>query len=373
MTTTESTRADLERPATGSAEAEALMERVFGACIAAMELATMHVGRELGLYRLLRDSSGMTAPELARAADCDERYVREWLEQQAVGGILTVDNPAAGPDERRFALPTGHAEALLDHTSPYSMGPFAQFTVGEIIPIRELIEAFRTGDGLAYDLFPECRIGQGEVNRPMFVHELGSAWIPALPEQHRAFTERGGRVADIACGTGWSSIELARAYPKIRVDGYDLDAPSIELAQGNLRGSGVEDRVRFFAGDAARAAEDGRYDLVTIFEAVHDMANPVEVLAAARRLLAPGGVVLVGDEKVAHEFTAPGDDLERLMYGFSVLFCLPTSREAQPSAATGTAMRPATLESYAKEAGFGRVDVLPIENDLWRFYRLSAK
>lgn len=361
-----------QRPARIESEAAALAERVFTACIATMDVATIHLGRELGLYEALRDSGPLTSLELAAATSCDERYVREWLEHQAVGAILAVDDTAAAATKRRYTLPPGHAEALLDHTSPYSVGPFAQFTVGEIIPIRQLVDAFRTGEGLPYDLFPESRVGQAEVNRPMFVHELGSSWIPAIPQLHQAFSERGGRVADVACGSGWSSIELARAYPKVTVDGYDLDEPSIALAEENLRGSGVESRVRFIAGDAAEAEADGSYDLVTIFEAVHDMARPVEVLAASRRLLAPGGVALIGDEKVAHDFTAPGDELERVMYGYSVLFCLPTSREEQPSAATGTAMRPATMEEYAIQAGFTRVEILPIENDLWRFYLLTV-
>jgi hypothetical protein len=128
--------------------------------------------------------------------------------------------------------------------------------------------------------------------------------------------------------------------------------------------------VRFHLRDCADPALRGAYDLVTIFEAVHDMARPVEVLAAAPAMLAPGGEVCVADEKVADTFTAPGDDLERLMYGYSVLFCLPTSREEQPSAATGTAMRASTFQEYARAAGFARVEVLPIENELWRFYRL---
>ncbi len=347
-----------------------LMERVFAASIEAQYLAGMHIGRELGLYAALRDRGPATPPRLAEATGCDARYVREWLEFQAVGDILAVAVPSDDPDARVYALPAGHAEALLDHTSPNSAGPFGQFVVGEIMGLQRTIDAFRTGEGLSYDDFPVCRLAQAEVNRPAFVHELGSTWIPALPEVHRALTGRGGRVADVACGAGWSTIETARAYPRASVDGYDLDGPSIDLARENLRGSGVEGRVRFIHGDAARAEAEEGYDLVTVFEAVHDMARPVEVLAAARRLLAPGGVVLVADEAVAHEFTAPGDDLERLMYGFSVLFCLPTGREGEGSVATGTAMRPSTLEGYARAAGFGTVETLPIENDLWRFVAL---
>jgi len=163
---------------------------------------------------------------------------------------------------------------------------------------------------------------------------------------------------------------MARAYPKVRVDGFDLDQPSVDIARANLRGSGVESQVRFHCENGAAAHAPEGYDLVTIFEAIHDMANPVEVLANARQLLAPGGVTLVMDENAAHEFHAPADQLEQLLYGFSVLFCLPISRSEDPSAATGTAMRPHTMEGYATAAGYASCQTLPIENDLFRFYLL---
>ena len=358
-------------PEAPSTPAEALMERVFEACIASMDVATIHIGRKLGLYEALRDHGPLASGELAERTGTDERYVREWLEHQAVGSFIEVDDVRAEPPARRYSIPAGHAEALLDHTSPASVGPFAQYIVGQGLLVDRVIDAFRTGEGVPWDAYTESRLGQADVNRAMFTHEIGS-WIEALPDVHGGFAAHGGRIADVACGAGWSSIEMARAYPKVTVDGFDLDAPSIELAERNLAGSGVEDRVRFHARDGAEAGAAEGYDLVTIFEAVHDMARPVEVLAAARHMLAPGGVVLVADEGVAEEFTAPGDETERLMYGFSVLSCLPVSRsEEGPSAATGTPMRPGTLAGYAAEAGFARTDVLDVDNDLWRFYRLT--
>ena len=356
---------------TTSHTAEALADRIVAGLTESQYLAAIHIGRELGLYAALSDGGPRTSPELAAATGTDERYVREWLEHQAVGALVTVDDVAADARERRYALPDGHAEALLDHTSPYSAGPFAQYAVGLFEPLGEVIDAFRTGAGVPWSRYENGRIAQAEGNRPMFVHELGASWIPALPEVDRAFRAHGGRVADIACGAGWSSVEMARAYPKVQVDGFDLDPASIEMAAANLRGSGVERQVRFRCVDAADARSDEGYDLVTIFEAVHDMADPAAVLATARELLAPGGVVLVADEKAGHDFDAPADQLEQLFYGFSVLLCLPTSREDSPSAAIGTAIRPHTMKALAADAGFGRVEVLPVENDMWRFYELT--
>jgi SAM-dependent methyltransferase len=181
-------------------------------------------------------------------------------------------------------------------------------------------------------------------------------------------------VADFACGAGWSAIAIALAYPDAEVDGFDLDAPSIALARENAAARGVDGRVRFHLADAATAAPGADatagYDLALICEALHDLSDPVGALRTMRRLVAPGGAVLVVDERVAETFTAPGDDLERLMYGFSVLCCLPNGLADQPSAATGTVMRPDTLRRYAAAAGFGGVEILPIEHDMFRLYRL---
>ena len=176
----------------------------------------------------------------------------------------------------------------------------------------------------------------------------------------------------MACGAAWSSIAIARAYPKVRVDGFDSDEASVALARANVAGAGLAERVTISTRDAGDPALAGRYDLVTIFEALHDMSRPVDALRTVRGLLAEGGSVLVMDERVAETFTAPGDTIERMMYGFSVLCCLPAGLAEQPSAGTGTVMRPATLRRYALDAGFGHVEILPIANDLFRFYRLHV-
>jgi 2-polyprenyl-3-methyl-5-hydroxy-6-metoxy-1,4-benzoquinol methylase len=192
-----------------------------------------------------------------------------------------------------------------------------------------------------------------------------------VPEIHsRLEADPPARVADLACGGGISSIAIARGYPNVRVDGIDLDSASIELARRHLAGSGVEDRVTFDVRDAADPTLERRYDLVTMFEALHDMSYPVDVLRAARGLLAEGGVVLVGDERTAESFGAPADDLERLYYGFSILHCLPVGMVGEGAVGTGTVMRPTTVEAYAHAAGFAKVEVASIENDFWRFYLL---
>ena len=331
------------------ARRDALASRLLESTLGLMDLGAIHIGDRLGLYRGLQRLGPATAAALAAETGTQERYVREWLEQQAVSGLLEVDDAARPAAERRYVLPPGHGDVLVDPESLSTMTPLAHFGVGVIRAMPALLEAFRTGGGVSWGAFgADVREAQAAQNRPAFLHLLGQEWLPAVPELHaRLRADPPARVADVACGAGWSAIGIARAYPKVRVDGLDLDAPSIELARANVAEAGLAGRITMAVRDAADPVLAGRYDLVTIFESLHDMSRPVDVLRACRQLLAPGGSVLVVDERVADAFVAPGDQVERLMYGFSVLCCLPAGMADQPSAATGTVMRTATLQRYA--------------------------
>jgi len=346
---------------------DALVERLFGSMLGALDVLSVYLGVRLGLYRALADRGPSTSDELAGAAGLNERYVREWLEQQATTGILEVD------DESRFTLPPGHDEALLDESSLNYIAPVGKLVVASVRPIDAVLDAFRSGDGVPYaDYGADLHEGQAEFTRPMFEQLLGSEWFPKIPDAHeRLQAEPPARVADVACGQGYSTIAIARAYPKAQVDGIDLDEASIAAAQENLAETGVEDRVTFHNRDAADPGLQGQYDFVYMHESLHDMSYPVEVLRACRGLLGEGGFVVVADERVADTFTGSGDDVERLCYGFSVLHCLPVGMVGESAAGTGTVMRKGTVRRYAREAGFGGFDVLPIENDFYRFYRLT--
>jgi SAM-dependent methyltransferase len=162
----------------------------------------------------------------------------------------------------------------------------------------------------------------------------------------------------------------ANAYPAVTVDGNDVDGDSVNAARDHAASYGLSDRVRFSLVDAASVPAAGDYDLVTAFECVHDLPDPVGVLRAARRMVRPSGTVLVMDERVPDEFTGPGDPVEQLMYGISMLICLPDGLAHPHSVGTGTVMRRETLLGYAREAGFDGVEVLPIEHEMFRFYRL---
>jgi SAM-dependent methyltransferase len=353
---------------------DALVQQLFGAALGAMDLLSVYVGDRLGLYRALADRGPSTPGDLATAAGVHERYAREWLEQQAMSGILQVEDPDAGEAERRYVLPAGHDEVLLDKTSLNFMTPMAQLLVGCVRPIDALLEAFRTGGGVPFAAYgADLHEGQARFSRTLVDNLLTREWLPAVPAIHaRLQRDPAARVADLACGLGRSSLAIARAYPTVLVDGIDLDEASIERARALLADSGVEDRVAFHHRDAADPELAGRYDLVTIFEALHDMSHPVAVLRAARGLLANGGCVLVADERTAERFSPNGGEIERLYYGFSILHCLPVGMIGDDPAGTGAVMRTDTIHRYANLAGFSSFEVLPIENDFWRFYRLTS-
>jgi 2-polyprenyl-3-methyl-5-hydroxy-6-metoxy-1,4-benzoquinol methylase len=344
-----------------------LEDRVVSATVGALELFGMYLGDRLGLYDVLRRRAS-TAPELAQDAGISSRYAREWLEQQAVAGVLSVDDVTADADRRRYALPEAHLGVVADPVALDHVAPLARMVVGIASVLDEVAEAYRRGTGVPYARYgSEFRAGQGAINRPAFTSALVEEWLPALgaPAERLA---GGGRLADLGCGLGWAAQAVARAYPRADVVGFDSDAASIAEA----RAAAAEDdvAVRFECGDAADLASAGSFDVVLLLEALHDMARPVEVLAAARAALRGDGALLLADEAVAPVFSAPGDEVERMMYGWSITHCLPAALADEPSAAIGTVIREDTVRALAQQAGFGRIDVLDVDGGFFRLYAL---
>lgn len=352
-----------------TSEADALVERIFTSILGTMDVWSIYLGDRLGLYEALADGA-QTEGELLERCAIHPRYLREWIEQQVITGIVAVDDPNFAPDERTYWLSEGHAEVLTDRNSLNYLAPFVQLVTASGIQLPRLLNAYTDGGGVGWaDFGDDMRQGQANMNRPWFLSELGSSWFPNVPHLHERLTS-GARVADIGCGEGWSSIGLALAYPDATVEGYDIDEPSIEAARRHAEEHGVADRVTFHHADAAGVETDS-FDMVAAFECLHDMPHPVDVLRSMKRMVKPDGHVVIMDERVADTFGALGDDVERVMYGFSLFICLPDGLNHAHSAGTGTVMRKPTLERYATDAGFESVEVLPIENDLWRFYELA--
>jgi 2-polyprenyl-3-methyl-5-hydroxy-6-metoxy-1,4-benzoquinol methylase len=348
---------------------DALADRLFRDARGALELFTVYLGERLGLYRALAEGGPMTSTELADRVGTNERYIREWLEHHAASGLLEVDDVSAAPQQRTFYLPAASIPVLADPDDERFATHRAIDVARAARALPDLVDAFRTGSAPPSQPWePE---GRAADNRPTYLRRLGREWLPAIADVDRRLrSDPPARVADVACGMGWSSIAIAQAYPRVSVAGFDLDADAIADATRNAAAEGVADRVSFSVADATEPGLPGRFNLVTILEGFHDLARPVEALRAVREMLAPDGSVLLIDERVADEFTAPAPELERYHYAWSVLSCLPGAMGDPATAATGAVMRLSILQRYAEEAGFHEVEVLPMETQTWRFYRL---
>ena len=359
----------IELTAADEARVEEFAGGLFGACLATMELANIELGARLGLYEALAGAGPVTAGELAGRAGIAPRYAREWLEQQAVAGVVEVDDTTKSADERRFELPNAHAHVLLDDDSEACMKPCAAVVPWVAKAIDIMVEEFRAGTGAAFGLF-DLHDVQAAFTRPVFVNHLTQNWLPALPDlQARLDAGTPVRIAEVGCGEGLAAITIARAYPNVEVDGYDLDDASIAFAQQAAIDAGVAARARFELRDAADPTITGNYDLVMAIEMLHDVPDPVGILRTMRTLAGPSGTVLVVDERTEETFTVPTNEMERFFYAFSTLHCLAVSMQ-NDGAGTGTVIRPATVRHYATEAGFTTIETLDVEHPQFVLYRL---
>jgi 2-polyprenyl-3-methyl-5-hydroxy-6-metoxy-1,4-benzoquinol methylase len=271
--------------------------------------------------------------------------------------------------ERTYWLSAEQTALLLDATHPAHVSPLADMVAGVGSVLGSVVDSYRTGTGVPYsDYGTAFRDGQAGVNRPAFVNDLVESWVGgSVPEIAQRLRE-GGNIADVGCGAGWSTIALAEGFPAARVVGIDSDSASILDARRNAGGAGIE--VTFKDVDGASLAEEGPFDLIVMLEALHDLSQPEAVLAQARSALNAGGALLVADEKVAIAFQAPGDEMERMMYGWSVVHCLPASMAEHDSAAVGTVLRESLVRQMAAEAGFSDVETPDIDAGFFRLYLL---
>ncbi|MFE0751292.1 class I SAM-dependent methyltransferase [Gordonia sp. NPDC058843] len=364
---TETLKPAADRPAPSADE---FAERLFTSTLATAETMSVYLGERLGWYRCLSESGPLTADGLAQRTETDARYAREWLEMQSAFGILDADLTTQPPT---FAISPGVAEVLIDTSSLSYLGALPRMFAASARHLPELLDAYRHGGGVSWEtLGADARECQADLNRPWFDARLAPA-LAGVTHLHEQLSRPGARVADVGFGAGHSTIALARAYPEATFVGLDVDAASVAMAQANAAAAGVTERVTFLVADGDEAAGHGPFDAAFAFECLHDMPRPVEVLTAVRGSLAPGASLIVMDEAVSEEFAGPADDLDKIMYGFSLLVCLPDSMSSPPSAATGTVFRSSILRQYAQDAGYTGVEVLPIEDfSFFRFYELTT-
>jgi len=350
---------------------EAFAGSLFAACLASMELANVELGIRLGLYEALADAGPLTAAAFAKRAGIAVRYAREWLEQQAVAGVVTVDDPTKRPEDRRFELPNAHAHVLLDDDSEACMKACAAVVPWLAKTIDLMVKEFKDAKGVAFGDFDVHDV-QAAFTRPVFVNHLTQTWLPALAEvQSKLDAQQPVRIAEVGCGEGLAAITIARAYPTAQVDGYDLDPASIAAANRAAADANVADRVRFEVRDAADPTIHGDYDLVMAIEMLHDVPDPVGILRTMRKLAGTHGIVLVVDERAEESFTVPTTEMERFFYAFSTLHCLAVSMQ-DGGVGTGTVIRPDTMRQYATSAGFSSVETLDVDHPQFVLYRLTT-
>ena len=312
--------------------------------------ATFHaglvlIGDKLGLYRALADGGPMTAAELAKRTGARERYVREWLSAQAAGGYVTYEATSG-----RFTLPPEHAFLLLDADLP---GAF-MLGVGSIRDEARIADAFRTGEGVGWhEHDPGVFEGCERFFRPGYAMNLVSQWIPAL-DGVKARLEAGGRVADVGCGHGASTIIMAQAFPRAIVTGFDYHAASIEAARRAADKAGVGDRVSFEVASAKAYSGTG-YDLVTFFDCLHDMGDPVGAARHVRQSLGAGGTWMLVEPFANDRLEDNLNPIGRLYYGASTLLCTPASLSQEVGLALGAQAGEKRLRDVLTEAGFSRM------------------
>lgn len=353
---------------------EELAGRLFTAGVGALELGCAYLGVRLGLYRALADHGPQSAAELASRTGLNQRYAREWLQAQAISGLVHID----GDDvvTGRFSLADGVDDVFVDETSAAYLGglPNIFAALGGVLP--QLADAYRTGAAVSYAAYgPDAVIGQAALNRPAFANLLVDQWLPQLPDVLARLrdTAEPAKVGDFGCGVGWAAIELAKAFPHAHIDGLDNDESSIAAGRQHAVDNQVADRVDMEVRDLSdeSAGWSPRYDVVFFFECLHDLPRPVEALRNARAALRPGGSVIIMDERADPLLTAPGDDVQRFLAMSSALWCLPQGMVGPDPEPVGTLLRPAMMQSLADRAGYAGTEVLPIEHPFWRFYRLQ--
>ena len=315
---------------------------------ATLNAALVVMGDKLGLYRALAGAGSLSPSELAERTGTTERYVREWLNAQAAGGYVEYD-----PQSERYSLPPEQAVAMTDESSPAYLPGFFQIAFGSVIDSPRITQAARSGEGVGWhehdhDVHEGCE----RFFRPGYNANLVASWLPALDGVLEKL-ERGAHVADVGCGHGASTILMAEAYPKSSFVGSDYHEGSIETARKRAAEAGVADRVSFEAKPAADHPGEG-YDLVTMFDCLHDMGDPVGAARQVRELLAPDGPWMIVEPAAGDRVEDNLNPVGRAYYGFSTLLCTPASLSQDVGLALGAQAGEARIREVVEGGGLNR-------------------
>jgi len=313
---------------------------------ATLNTALVVMGDRLGLYRALAGAGPLTPSELAERTGTAERYVREWLNAQAAGGYVEYE-----PDSGRYSLPPEQAVALTDESSPAYLPGFFQIALGSVTDSPRITEAAKSGEGIGWhDHVHDVHEGCERFFRPSYNAHLLTEWLPALDGAVEKL-EAGASVADVGCGHGSSTILMAQAFPRSRFQGFDYHEGGIETARERARAAGVADRATFSVAAAASYSGDG-YDLVTMFDCLHDMGDPAGAARHVRSSLAPDGTWMIVEPRAGDRVEENLNPVGRAYYGFSTLLCTPSSLAQEVGLALGAQAGEARIREIVEGAGF---------------------
>ncbi len=347
MTTTEMAPLD-------TAKLEAFVGQAVTDMGAAISGLLLHIGDRLGLYRAMAGVGPITSADLAQRTGTTERYVREWLSNQAAGGYVIYrpagDNQAAST----FELPAEQAMVVADEASPVFLGGAFEAIASCYADHGKFIDAFRTGAGVGWHEHDERLFsGVDRLFRPGYAAHLVDGWLPALDgviEKLRA----GASVADVGCGVGASTVIMAKAFERSTFAGFDIHEPSIEKARRAAAQAGVNHRAKFGVASAKDLPGEG-YDLVCLFDALHDMGDPIGAARRIRQALAPDGTLLLVEPNAADALENNLNPVGRTYYGLSTVICTPGSLAQEVGLGLGAQAGERQLANVLREAGFTRV------------------
>lgn len=313
---------------------------------ATLNTALVVMGDKLGLYRALAGAGPLSPDELAERTQTSERYVREWLCAQAAGGFVAYD-----PDSGRYSLPPEQAVALTDETSPAYLPGFFQIALGSVIDSPRITEVAKTGAGIGWhDHVHDVHEGCERFFRPGYNAHLVEEWLPAL-EGVVPKLQAGARVADIGCGHGSSTVLMAEAFPASKFAGSDYHEGSISTARERAAAAGVDDRASFEVAPASSFSGEG-YDLVTMFDCLHDMGDPAGAARHVRRALADDGTWMIVEPAAGDRVEDNLNPVGRAYYSFSTLLCTPCSLSQDVGLALGAQAGEARIRKIVTGAGF---------------------
>lgn len=327
----------------------AFVGKMLGDLGGGMSVPTVRLGFRLGLFDALGEAPATASELAARAGGLHERYVREWALAQAANGYVDHD-----PSTDRFSLSSEQAMVFVHRDSPVYLAGAFELIAAMIEAEAKVEQCFRRGTGVRWGDHAGCLFcATGAFFRPGYVNNIVPNWIPAL-DGVEARLHAGAAVADVGCGVGFSTLLMADAYPESRFVGFDFHGPSIDEARRHAAEHGYGDRVRFEVAAAKEIAETG-FDLVTMYDCLHDMGDPRGCAMHMRRILAPDGVWMIV-EPIAGD--APADNMNpvgRLYYNASTMICVPTSLDQEVGAALGAQAGEARLAEVIRDGGFAAV------------------